>query len=466
MKWIYPAIILVIVTSGIILAQEPVVLTLGKSVELALQHNLSVIQTQNNVDAAKSRVLAAYGNYLPTISASAGWGRDQTQTPESIIPTLGGYRWVNNGGTDSFYAPTSIDMRNVGGKQLSSSYSTGLNLSYTLFDGFRREANLNSSIATSNSTKQTAIRTKQTIINSVEASYLNVLRKEQLVKVRQENLKRDKQQLERIIELNRIGALSMADVYRQQSQVAADELDVITYQNDYDNAKADLIALIGLEMDREFQFTDPSISTAIDQSELDASSKKFVDYGHLVQRALVARSDYLAVKESYKVADANVTEARSGYFPRISASAGYGLSSSEFSNLSDNKRISWGISLSWSIFDAFQTNQALQSAIVSRKNSDTNLKQAEREIAVDVKKALLSLEAARKGVEVSQKGVQSATEDRKIAEERYNLGAGTLLDLQTANLGLVTAEANKINSSFAYIIAKRNLEYVIGERTN
>jgi outer membrane protein len=69
-----------------------------------------------------------------------------------------------------------------------------------------------------------------------------------------------------------------------------------------------------------------------------------------------------------------------------------------------------------------------------------------------------------KQYEVSQKGLISASEDRKIAEERYNLGAGTLLDLMTANAGLVNAEANLVNASYNYIIAKRNVEYVLGER--
>ena len=431
-----------------VIGQQPVILTLDKAVELALENNLSIIQTQNNVDAAHSRVLAAYGNYLPTLSASGSWDRSQSTN-------AGGIRRIQG---VPILVPASTSTNN--------SFQAGVNLGYTIFDGFRREASFNSTTASATSTEQTAIRMRQSIRYQIESAYLNVLRQEQLVKVSEENLKRDQRQLERITESNRVGALSLADVYRQQSQVAADELSVINAQNNYDKAKADIVALIGLDMNIEYQFADAGISTKVEQVELNASIEKYKDFNSLVQRALAARPDYLAAKESYDATESGVTSARSGYFPRVSASAGYGFNNSELSKLTDNKSLSWGLNLSWNIFDAFQTNEALQSAIVTKKNSETTLKQSEREINVDVKKALLDLDAARKQVEVSQKGLQSATEDRKIAEEKYNLGAGTLLDLLTANAGLVNAEANNINASFSFNIAKRNLEYVIGERTN
>ncbi len=426
-------------------AQQPTILTLDEAIKLALEKNLSIIKSQNNIDAAQSSVLAAYGNYLPTLSASGSWSRSERTGQRTI---------------------QGITIPGATSTSTSNSFQAGLSLGYTVFDGFRREASFNRTTASATATEQTAVRTRQSIRFQTESEFLNILRLEQLVKVTEENLKRDQRQLERITESNRVGALSLADVYRQQSQVATDELNVINSQNNYNKAKADLVALIGLDMGTEYQFADIGLSTTIDQGELKASAEKYKNFDDLVQRAITARPDYLAARESYNASESGVTSARSGYFPRISASAGYGLSNSELSKLSDNKSLSWGVDLSWSIFDAFQTNEALQTAIVTKKNSETSLKQSEREISVEVKKALLDLEAARKQVEVSQKGLQSATEDRKIAEERYNLGAGTLLDLLTANANFVNAEANTINSSFSYNIAKRNMEYVIGERAN
>jgi outer membrane protein len=126
--------------------------------------------------------------------------------------------------------------------------------------------------------------------------------------------------------------------------------------------------------------------------------------------------------------------------------------------------MSWGIGISWSLFDRFQTNLNIQNALVGRRNAELSLLQAQRNVSVDVRNALLDLEAAQKQYDVSLKGLQSAEQDRRVAEERYNLGSGTLIDLLTANAGLVNAQYNKINATYNYITASRNLDYVLGER--
>ncbi len=426
---------------------EPKKLTLAQAIEVALAQNLNIRQADNNVDAAQSAVLASYGGYMPTVFVSGGWTRQQTDRTATTQIIQG----------NPIPLPATFAVTN--------SFSTRLSINYTIFDGFSREAQWSRASSNKSAAEYNATRTRQAITFQVESAYLNVLRTEQLVRVSEENLKRGRRQLERIIESNRLGALSLADVYRQQTVTASDELALINAQNNYNKAKVDLVALIGLDPIDEYQFVDPTLSGDIDQAELEASMEKYKSYDELRKRALAARPDYHSSRESYYAAGSSVVQARRGYIPSVTAFGGYNLSNTSLSTLKDNKGISWGLNLNWTLFDGFQTNQAIQSASTQERNAELAIAQAERNISVEVKKALLDLEASRKQYEVTQKGLVSATQDRRTAEERYNVGAGTLLDLLTANAGFVNAEANKVNAVYNYIISKRNVEYALGERS-
>jgi outer membrane protein len=421
-------------------------LTLDQAKQTALTHNISVIQADANVGSAQAGVTAAYGGYLPSLSASGSWGRDQ----------------VDQGARNAVFGGLSFPI--AASRSTTNNFNTSINANMTLFDGFNRQAQVGQATARSVSSEQVAVRTRQTTVFQVESAYLNVLRNDQLVKVSDENLKRDNRQLERITESARVGAAARADVYRQQSIVAADEFALIQAQSTFDKSKADLVDLIGLDVAGEYTFNDPSISLEISPAELDSTASLYKNFRELEQRSIASRPDHKSAVELFNAAESGVTSAKSNYWPSLSASAGYGLSSDELSTLRDNRNLNWGLSIRWSLFDGFSTNAAVQSAVASRRIAEIGLTQAERDINAQLKKALLDFDAARKQYEVSQKGLKSATEDRKIAEEKYNLGAGTLLDLLTANAGLVQAQVNLVNSVYNYITAKKNVDYTIGER--
>jgi outer membrane protein len=422
-------------------------LTLEQAKAIALERNLNVAQAQNNIEAAQAQALAAKGGYLPTLSASGGWSRNQSTRDGTTTQVISGLPVTS----PAFF-------------QVTNNFTAGVSAGYTLFDGFARQANVGAATSRAVATELTAARTRQAIIFQVVTDYLNVLRNEYLVGVSAENLKRDQRQLERIVESNRVGALSMADVYRQKSQVAADEVALITQQNNYDKSKTDLVALIGLDVAVEYTFNDPLLPRGKDS--LDAVIHAPIPGGiaEMTQKALTARPDYMGAKENVDASESGVTAARSTYFPMISLFGGYSLLNDELGKLSQNRNANWGLQVRWTLFDGFQTNQQIQSAIATKRNAEITLAQTERNVGVDVKKAFLDLEASRKAYDASQDGLISATEDRKIAEERYNLGAGTLLDLLTANANLVQAQANLANSAFGYLVSRYNLEYAIGEK--
>jgi len=75
---------------------------------------------------------------------------------------------------------------------------------------------------------------------------------------------------------------------------------------------------------------------------------------------------------------------------------------------------------------------------------------------------LLDLAASKKKLDVNNKNLLAALENKKINEEKYSLGANTLLNLLIANSQYVQAQNDLINSSFDYLIIKKQIEYLLG----
>jgi len=435
-------LIIILAIAGTVHAQQPVTLTMEKAVQLALEKNSTVIQARNTIEARQSSVTAAYGQFLPSVSASGDW----SQTKSDV----------------AFFNGIEIA---GGSSQTRTQYSTGIGASMTLFDGFSNTSTVNLAKANETSAENNAKRTEQSIIYQTHALFLNVVRTFQLLKVNEDNLKRSQRQLERITESNKVGAVALADVYRQRVQVGNDELGLVQAQNNYEKAKADLLAHLAVDGQQEYQIDLNGVPTDIDTAEFSTLNQQYSNLPELAKLAVQNRPDYLVAVEGKNGADASLTIARSGYFPSVTTNASYGFDNTEFSRLTDNKSLSFRVSVNYNLFNGFATQERTQQADVNRRNADEQLRQTERSIRVDVKKALLDLEAAEKQVRIIQTSVESAEMDRKIAEEKYNLGAGTLLDLLIATANSTTVLSNKVNAVTGYLLAKKQVEFAVGTIT-
>jgi outer membrane protein len=417
-------------------------ITLDQAIQIALEKNPSVLTAQYSLEGQQSAVTAAYGNLLPSLSANGTWQRARRETETAFIQGLGNVAYHQASTTNAF--------------------NTSIGSSILLFNGFGNYASLSRARSDAVAAEYTSDRTRQSVVYQVQSLYFNLLRNEELLKVSEDNLKRDRRQLEQIKESNRVGSKSIADVYRQEVQVGNDELALIQAQNNYDKARADLVFELGLSVTDRQDFHDPSIKPDVDTTEFQAVNEQYKDYRLLVNEALQVRPDYLSAIENVNSANSSVTVATGGHFPSISAFASYGLNSSELSSLNDNRSLLWGLNISFPLFNGWQTTNQVQQAKVNLKTAEQQLSQAERQVQVDIAKSLLDLEAAEKQVSVTINSVLSATEDRRIAEEKYNLGAGTILDLLTAEANYTLALSNKVNAAYNYFLVKKQLEYNIG----
>lgn len=292
-------------------------LSLNEAIKIALQKNSGLLTNQNNMLKSESALTAAYGNFLPDLGASGSWN------------------WNKNKG-DGY----EIDSR---------SWSVGINSSIVLFDGLSNFANLSRSQNNYEAVKLSIEQKKQEVIFQTINLYYAIVEAEQVLKVREEDVKQQQKNLETIEERNRLGSVTKADVYQQQVQLGNAELQLIQQKNLLETAKSNLLFYLGLDVLQNYQYSDSFSEREIKILDTDINT----DYdrlSELVKQALNNRRDYLAQKLTLDSYYDNLTIARSGHLPSLTGRVGYGTDAATPNNLFKDHSFSAGLTLSIPLF--------------------------------------------------------------------------------------------------------------------
>jgi outer membrane protein len=418
-------------------------LSLDDCIRIALARNTTVLQSQYQAESQDARTLSAYGALLPSLSGSAQFQYAWRQSPAGYV-VIGG---------------TSIPVSN---SSISRTYSGGLSADYTLFNGFANYATVNQASSASQAADLGFGRSKQTGAYQTTVNYLAVFNARDQLKISQDNLARDQQQLETIKEQNSVGSASLAQVYQQQSIVAADEYSLVQAKNAYDQAQASLKFFLGIPVTDSVVFADSTVKSDIDTTEFVQVNQQFSQTGALIEKALQARPDYQAAVANLNASKSSLTIARAAYSPTISAFAQYGINGPQTNEINQNKSFYGGLSLSLPIFNGFQTQSNIQTADVAVKSSEQTLDATRRQVALDVYQALLTLNASEKGYEAAVNAVTSAKINLETAQEKFRIGGATLLDVLTANAQYTQALSNQVVAGYTYIQAKKQIEFAVG----
>ncbi|KAF0215272.1 MAG: outer membrane efflux [Ignavibacteria bacterium] len=418
-------------------------LTLDEAVKIALQKNPNLIKLKNSLDGAKAQLKNAYGDLLPSLGASAGFNWQRIEDAGSSQRNFLG---------ELVEVPAStVENR---------SYSVGIGGGVTLFNGLANYATISQRKDNLEASEYNISKLKQTIVYQTTDFYYVVLNAEDLMRVREENVKYFQKFYESVNERNKLGSVAVADVYAAQVQLGNAELALIQAQNAYDQSKNGLLSYLALNVMEDFTLVNPFGS----DRAIDANSylKNFEDIQTLVNVALDKRFDFKSQQLAVNQTESGLTIARSGIYPSLSADYSYGSGAVAVKDLFDRKSLRVGMSLNIPIFSNFSTETAIQQAEINKMNANEDLLALERQIKIEVKQGHNDLVAAKKSLEVALKNVTAAEENRKINQERYNLGSATILEVLQANRDYVDALRNKINTVFDFYRQYDKLNNAIG----
>ncbi len=445
-------------------AAGPSVMTLDECIDTALKTRASIIAARGQEDLAKANRRAALGAFLPYVSASYNYSKSKRRDIkiEQAVPS--GYDTIRyevdyEGEIFSGLAiqPTGYETRDFYlDDQDNTSKSWGANAGLSLIN-VSDWYNYAAAGAAQATAEVDVIASEMNLVYVVKVSYYAYLAAVENVSVQEDAVKRSEEQLKLIQSKFDLGSAARSDVLKQKVQFGNDKLSLLSAQNAAVTAKADLAYTIGIDPNSAVDF-----STSFTPVEYSGSLDDATRYGLEHQPTVLAAQYNLDESGHY------VSSAKAQYLPTLRGSGSLywneGTSGDTVTYDNSSRSLSYGVGVSWNIFDGFLRERNVSSAKINRNNAIASLAERRNLVTVEIKKAYLDIDVTQQQKSVAGENVEAATEDMKITQEKYNLGAATILDLLDAQVSLKSAQVDLIRADFDLNLSVAKLENAMGTR--
>jgi outer membrane protein TolC len=399
--------------------------TLAEAIQRALLVQPAMVQALGADRSAGASQRSAVGAYLPNVSVNASTSKGNTGRTD-----------VNTG---QFIPP-------------ARSYSGGISASVELFDGFRRLANLRGASATAAAADAGIVNQRYQVTLGTKQAFYNALATEDLVRVAESQVRRAQQQLQISVDKLHAGSATRSDSLRSTVDYGNARIALLQAQANLATAQANLGRQIGVDQPVR-AVPDSALPDLPDTAALRASP--------LDRAPQVRQSEAQA-----GAARAQVWTARAQYWPSLTVSYSdnrQGPKSPDlplFGNLPDSYR--WSFGVTWPLFNGFVREQNQVNASVNRDNAEAVAADTRRQVNAQLTQQIAAMSTAYAKIDIAHANVDAATEDLRVQNERYRVGAATILDLLTSQSALTTAEGNLVQARFDYLIARAQVEALVG----
>jgi outer membrane protein len=410
------------------LAARPI--PLPQAVTLAQQNALGAVQARGQVRTAESSVRAARAALFPSLSVSMG------QVNQS------GDRFDSQGRLVPFLAPQPW------------SYSTGISSSLNLFDGGRRFNEIRRSRSDVGAAQANETNQRFNIALQVKTQYYGILAARESEAAARAQLQQAQEQLKASIARTAAGVATLSDSLRSVVAVGNAQLALLTAQNNLRVASAALTRLVGSETPVTAL---PSDTLDLARTPIDST----VLAGMLGEGPAVKQAEAQLTS-----ARASVRSAHTPYLPSVDLTynrSGNGFD--KFYGIGDKSLAytnNFAIRLSYPLWNNYPREDALNRARVQADVAEATVRDARLAAQQTLVQQLGALRSAQQRIALQQVSVQAAQEDLRVQQQRYTLGASTLLDVLTSQSTLDAARSALIQARQDFRVARAQLEALVG----
>lgn len=407
--------------------------TLSGCLDYAMEHNIQLQQTRNTYLSGVEDTKQAKAAMFPSLSAS---------TSQSLAN----------------YPSSDVTDNNM----YTGSYN--LNASVTVFRGGSLSTALKQQKVQNEMDLLSVEETANDIRIAIVQAYMQCLYAYESVTVNRSTADASKVQRDRAEEMWRAGSISKVDFAQLESQWMSDEYQVVSAQTSYDEYLLQLKQLLELDILDEMNLAGPEVQ---EDQILSVLPPKYDIY----LAALEAMPEVERGNLSLQAAELEIRQARAGFFPSISLSAGVGTSymtatgagtatgstpgyqsGNQFWN---NFHENIGLTLSIPIYSNRSNRTALNKARISAENTRLEQQSIEKDVLQEVESAYLGAVSNQSRYIAARQQEDYARQSYELTSEQFAVGVKNTVELITAQNELTSAQQEVLQAKYMTLM---NLE--------
>lgn len=394
--------------------------TLGECLDYALENNIQLRQSRND--------------YLSGIE-------DTEEAKAALFPSLTAS--VTQGFTN--YPSSNATDRN------SYTGTYGLNAGMTLYEGGKLRTAVKRQQVQNRIDALSVEESANDIRIAIVQAYMQCLYAAEAVTVNRSTADVSKARRDRAEAMWQAGSISKVDFAQLESQYASDEYQVVVASASLDNYKLQLKQLLELDITEEMNLAAPAIQESEVLSALPAKAEIYAT-------ALDAMPEIKRGELAVESAELGIRQARAGFFPSVSLSAGIGtghMSGGSFESGSQvwnrfNENV--GLSVSIPIFSNRKNRTAVNKARIAVSNSLLERQSLEKELLREVESAYLDAVSAQSQYVAACEKQHYAQQSCDLTDEQFRVGMKNTVELITAQNELTAARQEVLQAKYMALL--------------
>lgn len=426
-------------------------LTLDRARRIAVSSNPDVHAAQARLEAARARIAQALAAFLPTISLKHTSTRT-LQTPPSrprLVTAIQNVQQLPTSGTDPLAGISPVlrplfqplfgasSFRLQSNANPFSDHSSGFTISWTIYDGFIREAQVQAATQLQHAAERSLADVQRLILRAVDTAYYQVQLAEEQLRIARADEVFSRDQYEDTEKLRAAGRATQADVDNFRVRMLAAQADVTAAIGLRDSGRVALAELMGTP--DVVLGGEVTLAPLTEESDRDLA---FVDATPWIERAMANRPDLRRLSAIVESERQNVQAVHGLFSPAVGVSGSWGFDRTSNMRYGERDQSSAaGVELRWDLYTGGSRRAKMRAARAVYAEAMARLKRLRLAVTAEVRVASIDLIDAQEQIRLQRENLRTALENRRIIRAAYFAGKETLTRLNEAQRDYIEADA-------------------------